>query len=442
MKDRSFVVGMVLIVLFTIAGTTIPIFGVVHDISPTEMGLLIHTFIGQNIMEVQTWINTGDNLLTLLGTIGGLIISGGFWTWRKGIAFKKGFDTGFCKGKDCNLSFNAEDKDLLLKRAGDALEGLQGRYAKVTAELIELKEADEKRQYDFQVEKHALEAANKNQSETLVKWKEDLQKERDETAKRVNKLYDEKRELEVRLEKEYHIAVSSGERQVASRIISHLLTTGQLFYSLDSKTGMVSLQLMGNAKVREAIPESEIKWLIDLSGLRQPNQMLVGKVHHVSGQQTACFDRLIKDIQTDGPISYNQLREEWVGNVEAKVACDLVHMDKEVYEKATSKYPPCVWCSDGENERYGNNQEGKHWCKKCGPFMLLWSQLFDIIAVQPHEAKKIREALDMPVRFFIKKYPNVRPAGLPDSCWHINPDNKTTVREYIRTWGMFSTRRA
>lgn len=411
MKDRSFVVGMVLIVLFTIAGTAIPIFGVVNNISPSEMAVLIHTFIGQNIMEVQMWINTEDNLLTLLGTIGGLIVSGGFWTWRKGIAFKKGFDTGFCRGRDCSTSFVPEDQTLLLKRAGDALEGLQQKHnalldehGKRVQELIELKEADEKRQYEFQMEKQALQSANKNQSNELIKWRKDLQKERG----------DEKREWEIRLEKERNSNVEFGERQAASRIVSHLLTTGQLFYSLDSKTGMVSLQLMGNAKVRESLPESEIKWLIDLSGLRQPNQMLVGKVYHGSGQQTACFDNLIKAIQTSPP---------------------LPTTDKEAV--AQKKTMPCVWCLDTQGERYNED-----WCKVCGPITPEQRNFFEIIGIGGVMTERLREAFDMSVREFIKKYPQVRPSSGGEWGPDFTGENESiyytqTVRRYIKVNGMF-----
>lgn len=342
--------------------------------------------------EAMSWINTGDNLLTVLGMLAGFVMSGGLWQWRKAKAFQRGFDKGR-QAIPFQLFTNTED----YKQKYDAL---LDEHSKRIQELIELKQE-------------------------MEEWKVDLQKERDAVNAKVVNIHHEYQKEAKQKEEKYLSSceaikkqgVDEGMREVAAQIVRHFLNCREVCYGLDSTTGTV--RLWADSDKKYMLTHALVSSLIDLSGMRKPSE-----------GNTVPFGR---KLELD-------IGEKWQTTGTAnKVDCYIQSFDKEVYDKLTKQeepkeHKPCVWCLDTKQERYGGN---RNWCISCGKTT---DEQRTFLRICGDNWNYAYAALDMPLREFIKKYPNTGPAS--GGKWEMDngsPDNKyytQTVREYIKVNGM------
>ena len=391
----------------------------------------VQSFTSQNAMFIQTWIGNGDNLLTLLGTLAGLLMSGGFWTWRKAAAFQKGFETGWRRKTDqiSPIFCEAEDKGLYLEKANQDLSDLQERYSKIAAELIEVKEAKEA--YEKQIDD--LNKSNTNASIIYDDQQQriaHLSKDRDAwKAECINKIarHDE---LNTRIKQaeENHLqsygpakeaGKEEGRQELAAKIVEHLLASEQVFYALNQRTGVVTL-IRKNPSVM--LPQVLSDLIIALSGCMTPKKPQLNAINPTAVLR---FDAGVPIVVDDNFKTY----------------ADGMLPQKEITQPTDKKESGlCLYCKK-EPVNPGYTLEYKGLCVSCGNEHGM-ELITSIPKITNCNWTEWQHFLDMPIGEFIDKFgPLKTKEGMPllskREDGKISWRTDYTVREYIQTYGMF-----
>ena len=416
----------------------------------------VQSFATENAMSIQTWINNGDNLLTLLGTLAGLILSGGFWTWRKGAAFQRGFANGWNQRSGIQLPRETEYQDMeqkydsllydhtnnlmLLGIARKDIQAFQDRYAKLAAELIEVKEAKET--YEKQIDD-----LNKNITNSAFVYADQqqriahLSKDRDEWKAQYDStttcLNEKIQELHTKIKQaeENHLqsygpakeaGKEEGRQELAAKIVEHLLATEQASYVLNQKTGAVTLTMKQVGQLSPVLSNL----IIALSGYMTP-------------KKTLAWDKGKVD---SGPFS-GFIMSDQVGEVtgtfttaDPQYAKLLSAMQQTVPPKKTEKKAElCIYCKK-EPVNHGFVLEYRGLCDDCGNgYGMDLKRLFTSVTNCCFD--EWQAFLDMPIGVFIDKFGPLKDKynqpllskrdGQP--AWV----STFTVRGYIQSYGMF-----
>lgn len=405
----------------------------------------------------QTWINNSDNLLTLLGTLAGLLMSGGFWTWRKGAAFQRGFTNGWNQRGGIQLPRETEYQDmeqkydsLLYDHTNNLM--LLGIARKDIQALQEQNLANQELRRQWTRENDQLKVVHADQQQRIAQLSKDRDAWKAECMNKSARL--DESNTRIKQAEENHLqsygpakeaGKEEGRQELAAKIIEHLLATEQASYVLNQKTGAVTLTMKQVGQLSPVLSSL----IIALSGCMTPKRVVgIGMDGDNKG-------KLFVSAQGGGLESWGLRPEEPHHNLtenlgevtgtfttaDPQYAKLFSAMQQAVSSKETEKKAElCIYCKK-EPVNPGYVLEYKGMCLDCGNNhgMDLKRLFVDITGCAYYSWQFF---LDMPIREFIDKFgPLKTKEGMPLNSERddgkITWRSDYTVRDYIQTYGMF-----